>query len=692
MKFFLNKKLKREFDDPFVVKESVSGDAKIGDPSGKHWMEEAFLEKEGVGMQVSSKEPILGLTLSGKRLTAIGAVIAVFFVGLGIRAADLQIIRTDDFKRRAEGNRLRIESIRPSRGVIYDRNGALLVENVPNFSLALIPSHLPAAKEERYAAIARLGELAGIPPTEIEAEISKYSRYSFFPVVIKDRLEYDSVILIQTRLAELPGARIELGAERRYLTGVKSFSHILGYEGRVSPDDLKNLATEGYEPSDRIGRAGVEASYEKELRGIPGRKKVEVDALGREKRIAAKEDPVDGRNLTLSADADLQKFLENALREELAPLGRRKAAGVVLDPESGEILALVSLPAYDNNLFAGGISQDEYARIASDSAHPLLNRAISGLYPAGSTIKPFIALAALGEKLITQNTTFASSGGIAVGDWFFPDWKASGHGATNVIKALAESVNTFFYIIGGGYGNFKGLGIEKIAAHLRSFGFGARLGVDLLGEGRGFLPTPDWKEKNLGEKWYIGDTYNVSIGQGNLLVTPLQIAAGTAAIANGGTLYRPHVLSDKNTQKYILKKDFLSADDVEVARRGMRETVISGSARGLGDLRIQVAGKTGTAQWKKGEPNHGWFTGFGPYGSKSSAPLTSISCYPFSPAGGEESSANTSATRAAIDICKRQNAPRQIVVTILIEAGGEGAVVAVPVAKKVFDWWQKNRM
>lgn len=650
MKLFFNSNPSHNFEDPFAVKESVSDDAKLRDPLKKHWMEETFLEKGGIGMQMNFNEPILGLALKRRHLLLFFAVAACFFAGLILKAADLQIFRHNYFERLAEGNRQRIEMVPPNRGVIYDRSGKLLVSNVPNFSLMVAPNRLPRDAEERYAALARLGDLTGIPPTEIEKKIAEYGRYSSWPIVIKDNLDYNSVALIETDLLSLAGAAVNIGTRRRYLfSDVKSLSHIIGYEGRVSPEDLKMFAEERYLPGDWIGRAGAEAYYERQLRGKPGRRNIEVDALGHEKKIIAAESPVDGANLTLAIDFELQKTVEDSLRDELSRLGKKAAAGVVLDAANGEILAMVSLPTYDNNFFAAGITEENFQKLREDKNYPLLNRAISGFYPPGSTVKPFLAGAALEEKIITPATSFLSKGGINVGEWKFPDWKAGGHGETNVTKAIAESVNTFFCIIGGGYNNFSGLGISKINAYLDKFGFGKKLGIDLPAEAGGFLPTPEWKEGASGVRWFIGDTYHVSIGQGSLLATPLQIAAATAAVGNGGTLFRPRILLGGDAENYILNKDFISTDNLEVIRNAMRETVRNGTARGLQDLPIAVAGKTGTAEWRAGSPPHAWFSGFGPFKN-----------------------------------------PR-IAIVILIEAGGEGSQTAVPAAKKIFDWWARNR-
>jgi penicillin-binding protein 2 len=294
-----------------------------------------------------------------------------------------------------------------------------------------------------------------------------------------------------------------------------------------------------------------------------------------------------------------------------------------------------------------------------DSNRPLFNRVVAGEFPAGSTIKPVMAAAALEEKIINENTTINSNGGIRISEWIFPDWKAGGHGLTNVKKALAESVNTFFYYIGGGYDNFKGLGIDKIVKYFKLFWLGQPTGIDLPSEGTGFVPTPAWKEEAKDEVWYIGDTYHVSIGQGDVSVTPLQVANYTAFFANGGKLYKPHLVKQvldsqnqviKDMPTEVLATGFVSPQNIEIVRAGLRQTVLSGSARSLNSLSVPIAGKTGTAQWSTRHQPQAWFTGFAPYDNP------------------------------------------QIVVTILVEEGGEGSAAATPIAKEIFDWYFKNRL
>ncbi|PIX92231.1 hypothetical protein COZ26_02965, partial [Candidatus Kuenenbacteria bacterium CG_4_10_14_3_um_filter_39_14] len=361
----------------------------------------------------------------------------------------------------------------------------------------------------------------------------------------------------------------------------------------------------------------------------------------------------------LTIDAELQKKLSQSLANAIknSPASQAGVA-IALDPQSGEILSLVSLPGFDNNFFSAGITEDAYQNYLTDQRKPLFNRTVAGTYPPGSIFKPLVALAALEQGIINEHKTFLSTGGLQIGDWFFPDWKYGGHGRVNVISAIANSVNTFFYYIGGGYHDFIGLGVQKITDFARQFYLSKTLGIDLPGEAAGFLPSKDWKEKTKQESWYIGDTYHLAIGQGDILVTPLQVASYTAFFANGGTLYQPHLLKEIinadglknehnsiNNQEYVLAKNLASDENIDIIRRALRATVTSGSAQSLQSLPVAVAGKTGTAQVGADKESHAWFTGFAPYDS-----------------------------------------PR-IVITILLENGGEGSAVAVPVFKEVVEWY-----
>lgn len=589
----------------------------------------------------------------------------IMFVGVGIRLVYLQLWQGSSLFLSAEGNRQRIIPIPAERGIIYDRNDVPLTENIPNFSLAIVPQDLPRKKEDRGIIIKHLSELSGITTQEVAKILEEYSSYRYESIVMQENIDYDKALKIIIESANLSGIQIQRGSKRNYLnynSGVTStpfsLSHVIGYIGKLNKDELTNLYHSGYYPADSIGKTGVEKIYETQLRGVFGRRRIEVDASGKEQSVLAEEAPIPGQHLKLAIDLEMQKKLESIINNKLNTSGKKRAAGIVLNPQNGEILAMVSLPAFDNNDFSGGISYDKYSSYINNEDKPLFNRVISGLYPSGSVIKPVMAAAALSEHVITAATSFLSNGGLRIGAWFFPDWQAGGHGVTNVRKALASSVNTFFYYIGGGYGEFKGLGVTKIDQYLNLFGFAKKTGIDLLGEQAGNIPTPENKKQADGTDWYVGDTYNLSIGQGGLLVTPIQIAAMTAAVANGGTLYEPHVglaLVDPVTKKSqpiapkVIKNQLVSPDIIQTIQLGMRDCVIYGSCRQLSALPFAAAGKTGTAQWNKNKSNHAWFTSFAPFDKP------------------------------------------EIVVTILVEEGGEGSSISAPIAYEFYKWWGSRR-
>jgi penicillin-binding protein 2 len=618
----------------------------------------------GAGANGEAPPSFIGVSLSPRRLGVFFGVCLSLFLALGARAAWLDLWGGERYRLLAEGNRLRILPIPAERGVIYDRDGNLLTRNIPDFTLTATPADLPRDEDARAKLLVSLSEIAGLTPLDIERILQRYPANYVYAVPIKEHLDYEKAVLLDVRSGtQFPGVNVDVGTKREYLlSGLKkkepllSLSHILGYEGRISETEYAERKRSGYLPSDLIGKTGVESSYESVLRGEYGRKQIEVDAFGREQTVLAVNDPVQGSDLSLTIDLDLQETAEHALRRAALLNGPGRGVAIAMDPQDGAVLALVSFPGYDANVFSRGISLDEYRALSEDPNQPLYPRAVSGLYPPGSTVKPVIAAAALAEGVITTTTSVLSAGGIRIGEWFFPDWKRGGHGWTGVTKAIAESVNTFFYTIGGGWEHIEGLGVDRLRDYLARFGLGSRLGLDLTGERDGFIPSVEWKERVKKEPWYIGDTYHLSIGQGDLLVTPIQVAAWTAVFANGGELVRPRVVEairsnggDKALLKSVIGKDLVPADAIDTVRRGMRQTVVSGSARGLSLSPWTMAGKTGTAQWRTGQPNHAWFTGFAPYDDP------------------------------------------EIVVTVLIEAGGEGSAAAAPVAREIMEAWLRKR-
>src|SRR3989344_2337986 len=578
------------------------------------------------------------------------AVLAVFVV----RVFSLSIVRGNFFSSRAEAARERAFPIIPIRGVIFDRNGASLVANTPGITVYLDPLFLPQNSSERAAIFEELGRALGKSPGDIENAASEHGARA-------DLLEIasgvDAPVAVDLSLQDLPGVRIEQSFVRS-VTEPDVFSTIVGYLGAPPQDAALDVA------GLRVGQSGVEATYGDILRGSIGQRIAVVDARGHVLSEKIAQESVVGNDLMLSVDADLTRVLYNALENQRKIVQAPAAAAVALDPKSGEILSLVSIPSVNADLLNRGISHKEFQKLIDDPRRPFLNRAVAGLYPSGSTIKPFVAVAALAEKVISPARNIFVSGSITVPSIYdpsvtytFPDWKA--HGWVDMVDAIAVSSNVYFYTVGGGFGDIRGLGVERLDRWLSRFGFGSILRVDLPGEVPGRVPTPQWKEETKQEQWFIGDTYNLSIGQGDFAVTPLQLAAATAAVANRGIVFRPHIAKRVQDPFGGVVEEFgpqevnridASGDAFDTVRLGMRMSVASpkGTNRSMADLPVKVAAKTGTAQAPR-EKLHAWVTAFAPYEDP------------------------------------------QIVLAILIGEGGQGTV-ATEVAKEVLAWYAENRL
>ena len=650
--------------NPFSIKEGKFKDGVLKNSSFKRqWTEDSFDPN-------IDKKDTLGRNFNFSKLYFVAFFLVFFISILFARTAWLQVVRGDYYSSLAEGNRIRVERIEPKRGIIYDRNGNTLVRNKANFVLYFIPFDLPKddfkiengvkvkitnpKRIEIFKSIAKITNQISLQDIEKIYDSVKIGSFeSYRPLFVLDNLDYDKAIEIYLESDRMPGVVVSNKIKREYNLFSTTLSHILGYTGKINKEELEEAGDE-YSPIDYIGKMGIEYFWENELKGINGKKQVGVDALGYEKKVISKTEAEDGHNLVLSLDVMMQKKMEEIIVKYLEKLGLGKASAIIMDPNNGEILTMVSYPSYNNNAFARGITQEEYSTLLNHPDNPLFNRAISGEFPSGSTIKPLMSAAALQEGIINENTSFLSTGGISIGPWYFPDWRAGGHGITNVRKAISQSVNTFFYYIGGGYGDFKGLGLEKIISYEKLFGLGAQTGIDLAGEADGFLPSREWKEETKGEPWYIGDTYHLSIGQGDLLVTPLQVVNYISFFANGGTIYRPHLVRQildgnddilTNIKGEVVRKGFIDDKNIEIVRQGMRETVTGGSARSLSTLPVTSAGKTGTAQWSSVKDNHAWYTGFAPYENP------------------------------------------ELAFVVLVEEGVEGSTVAVPIMKEFLDWY-----
>ncbi len=575
-------------------------------------------------------------------------LVSILFVG---KSAYLQILNGAHYRALAEANRIRTYTIPSHRGILTDRNDIPLAENLPSFRLVGFASALPKDSigwnwpfiTTRNDIFVEAAETFGLKVEDI-AKAAKDAGNVEEILLAKD-LPYEKVLAFMGSGKTIAGLSVELAEERGYPTdAIPSLSHVIGYTSGVSEKEYAVLKDEGYRSFDTVGKQGVESSHEADLRGTFGEDVFEVNAQGAPLRILSHTDPVDGKNLKLTIDARLQAYTELVLAEKLKTRSVKRAAVVAINPQNGEVLALVSYPSFDANDFSKGISQDEYDKLVNDPNAPLFPRATAGTYPSGSTIKPFFATAALTEGIITPQTTFLSTGGLQLGDRFFPDWRPGGHGITNVYHAIADSVNTFFYMIGGGNESFKGLGIEKLMDWARRFGLGRKTGIDLPGEADGFLPSKEWKQEAKGEPWYIGDTYNASIGQGDILVTPLQMARATAVVANGGLLVNPHLVIGGDTSSVRVADEKIET----VVRDAMRTTVTNGTASSLQSLPVPAAGKTGTAQWNSAKVPHSWFTGFAPFDNPT------------------------------------------IVIAVIIEEGGD-ATLATPVAREILQWYLTPR-
>lgn len=596
----------------------------------------------------------LSKTVPKSRLKVISVIffcIIIFFVG---RLVQLQIISSSHYQTLSTENRQKTELIVPLRGVITDRNGILMAWNEPVFELSMRINELPKNDTQRNEIFTHVADLCGLQPTDLDLLYSKYFERGNELIKIIDEIPYETAIRIATQISDIQGFIIQTKEKRIYASGTTSLSHVIGYVGLLSEEEFVSNQSLGYRLMDEIGKTGIEQNKEKLLRGVSGKLVYEVDSSGAKRSIISKQEPINGSSLRLSIDMEFQSFAQAQLEKTLKHVGATRGAIIAIDPRSGAVRLLISIPAYDNNEFIGGISDERYQMLVNDLDHPLFPRAIAGEYPSGSIFKPFIAYAALADKIISEHTSFLSSGGLRIGQWFFPDWRVGGHGMTDVRKAIADSVNTFFYIIGGGFDQTTGLGVERINYYANLFGFGSTTGIDLSGEADGFLPTKEWKQQVKNEQWYVGDTYHLSIGQGDFLTTPIQMAVATSIIANGGKIFVPYLVEtiddkpSRDINNQVIELENLDSHSLSLVRQGMRQTVTSGSAKSLLNLAEPVAGKTGTAQTPGDKPYHSWFIGFGPYDDPT------------------------------------------INLVVLIEEGGESNKAAVPLAKELFSWWFAN--
>lgn len=586
------------------------------------------------------------------------AVMAIFVLFLW-QLLQLQFVQGGRLFDIAEGNRIRSRVIYAQRGNIYDRNGETLASNSASFQLIVTPyslSKVEAERNELYQAIARITHNSA---ENVRVKVEQHGLEHVLPVLVDDRVEHEQMLQLKQYLKPDSAFRLDEVPIRRYDNG-GALAHIVGYTGRIDNYDLEKNPS--LYPIDFIGRSGVEAYYDSYLRGENGFEQVEVDALGRPVRTLARKDAIPGNDLYLTIDSKVQKELVKQMQVEMKNAESKKASATAINPNTGEILALVSLPAYDNNLFSHGISEKDYAALIKNKLEPLYNSAISGAYPSGSTIKPVVAAAALEEKVVDENTIIIDTDSISVGSFSFHSWRPGGLGPKNVRGAIAWSSNIYFMTVGGGYGKVNGIGVDKLTDYYRQFGFGALSGIDLPGEVAGTVPDRAWKQEHRGEGWYIGDTYNISIGQGDFRTSTLQLASAHSVIANGGTLYRPYVgkkvVSRSGETIYEVgstkvRNVSISKKNLSIAREGMRETITNGATCSctFENVGVNVAGKSGTAET---DPNskrksHAWYSAFAPFESP------------------------------------------EIVISTLLEEGQKGSGYAAPPISKAMEFYFKNK-
>ncbi|TWI68216.1 peptidoglycan glycosyltransferase [Desulfobotulus alkaliphilus] len=553
-----------------------------------------------------------------RRLVILFAVAAVFFLMLLMRLFYLQIIQGHEYARLSENNCIRLQSIPPHRGLIYDRHGALLVDNRPAYDLLIVPGDVGNMEE----VLGRLAVLSDIPVSEFQERLERERGPGYRAVLLRQDLDRDAVGLISARRYDLPGVRIEARPRRQYMyPGLAA--HLIGYLGEVSPAELQRPENKDLRGGDFIGKTGVERVYDAVLRGERGGRQVEVNVRGQVIRILHTVPAKPGGSLYLALDRDLQSHTESLMEG-------RVGAVVALDPTNGQVLAMVSSPSFDQNLFARGIRTDEWRSLAQNPHRPMENKAIQGLYPPASTYKMISAIAALEEGVVDSETRFFCSGSLRFGDRNFRCWRRTGHGNLNLREALERSCDVYFYHVA------QRLGVDRLAWYARAAGFGRRTGVDLDHEEAGLVPTAGWKRRRTGVSWQAGETLSVIIGQGYNLATCMQAAVMTAALGNGGILFRPQVALEIRKTGGEVMRPFtpevtgrlpVSPENLELVRLSMRDVVhaAQGTARGIRTSEFDMGGKTGTAQVlsrrtdeeesssRPGFEPHAWFVAFAPY-------------------------------------------------------------------------------
>ncbi len=564
-----------------------------------------------------------------QRITGVMICVLVAFSVLLVRLLYLQVVMGGEYLTLSLNNRIRLQSIDPPRGLIYDRNNRVLVENRPSFDVTItLKDARPVEKT-----ITKLASYLDLPSQELMQKLSSSKGISAYkPIQLQQDIGRDALASIEAHKYDLPGIAINVKLLRHYLN-IKDAAHLIGYLSEINSTELAGGKYPGRRRGDFIGKFGAEKTFEKYLQGTRGGRQVEVNANGRVVRVLKTVAAKPGQNIHLTIDHILQKKAESLLQGVAG-------AAVAMDPGSGRILALASSPSFDQNYFASGMSHEQWDSLISNPFRPMENKAIQGEYPPGSTYKIITALAGLEEGVIDEATEFFCPGYHRFGNRIYRCWKRGGHGKVNIVKALAQSCDVYFYQVG------QLLGVDRLAWYAKAGGLGSRTGINLGKEGRGLIPTAAWKKKRTGVAWQRGETLSVAIGQGFNLATPLQMVDLTSAIANGGTRYKPIILESITTadgrvvyqnEPQVMGKIPLSAPSLELVKKGLWEVVNGekGTARSSRLADIEISGKTGTSQVisrKKDDTRseqerpahlrpHAWFIAFAP----SAAPEIAVS-------------------------------------------------------------------
>ena len=578
------------------------------------------------------------------------AVVTVVFVFLFGRLFFLQVVDGERYTYLSENNRIRLKKVAGTRGMVLDRRGQLLVDSRASFDLLFVPEDAPDPQDT----LRQLARFLGRDEADMLKALQENKfRAPFEEIVLGKDIDWTSMVAVESHQLDLPGVTLRSRPRRSYVESAMA-AHLLGYLSEIGPKQLKAQKANGYSMGDEIGQFGLERRWEEFLRGRSGGQQVEVDALGRRVRVLHEVQDVPGNNVVLTLDKEVQQTAFEALQG-------KEGAIVALDVSNGAVLAMASTPAFDPNVFARGVTADEWRSLMNDGLHPLNNRAIHGQYPPGSTFKIVLSIAALEEGAVQPDTHLSCGGSMAFGNRVFRDWKKEGHGSVDLHKGIVQSCDVYFYQVG------QRLGVDRIARYARALGLGEKTGIDLDDEKPGLIPDSEWKKKRYGQPWFPGETPSISIGQGYVTVTPLQMANLVATVANGGTVYRPwfvrkvESLDGTTIREYgpeAIRSIELKETTLDQVRRALTDAVNSGEGTGgaAKSQIVQIAGKTGTAQVAemrgaivKSENlaylirDHAWFVSYAP----AEKP--------------------------------------EIAVAVIVEHGGHGGSAAAPLAKKVIE-------